>query len=368
MTNQTAAKLFELLCNEAKNTLYVTLGLWQKRSNCVKAANRDGCNRSNRTSVDRLLRLINDMRELFVDEHPVPAAVEEFDVSLWIDETIKLLNITRGCRGSRLAWEKPPHALVAWQNPEAFDQALTPILDLTLQQGHNGAALIGLEAGPDGGIRLEITPPNSELAVHITQWLSADPEQVDFQSGDDLSFGVPLLVAGKRWRGLGGTMALAAANSAATPRVVLSLPSRILSELPPWQGPAAQEVLNVLVADDCDQSYVLTEGLLRKEMLTRAKTGPQVIDLVKERRFDVIFMSNYMPGMDGYRVIRAIREWETQTTNARTPIVLVSSDEIGTLARDAAKSGYSGFLRKPLRASEMFDLLEHLRAARAPAF
>ena len=264
-------------------------------------------------------------------------------------------------------WEKPPHTVIAWQNAEAFDQALTPILDLTLKLARHGAARIGLDASPDGGIQLDITPPNSELAEQLAHWLSADPDQVEFQSGDDISFGVPLLVAGKRWRGLGGTLALTD-DSGTPPRLVLSLPNRVASEMPPWQDLAPQEVLNVLVAEDCDESYALAELLLRKELLTRAKTGLEAIDLVRERRFDIIFMDIHMPGMDGYGAIRAIRDWETRTANARTPIVLLSSDEIGTQARGAAESGCSGYLRKPVKRREMFDLLDRLRAARTPVF
>jgi len=367
MTNQTILKLFDLLCNEARNTLHLTLGLLEAHCNCGTPGNGDGCNRSNRMSVDRLLRLIDDMRELFVDTPPLAGAAEEFDVSLRVGETIELLNIARGCRESRLVWEQPPHTLIAWQNAEALDQALTPILDLTLKLARHGVARIGLDASPDGGIRLDVTPPNSELAEQLAHWLSADPDQVEFQSGDDVSFGVPLLVAGKRWRGLGGTMALAE-DAGAPPHLVLSLPNRIASELPPGQDLAPQEVLNVLVAEDCDQSYALAELLLRKELLTRARTGLEAIDMVKERRFDVIFMDVHMPGMDGYGAIRAIREWETRTANARTPIVLLSSDEIGTQARGAAESGCSGFLRKPVKPREMLDLLDRLRAARAPVF
>jgi len=367
MTNQTTLKLFDLLCNEARNTLHVTLGLLESRCDCVKPTNDAGCNHSNRTSVDRLLQLIDDMRELFVDAPPMPGAVEEFDVSLRLGETIELLNIARGSGESRLMWEHPPQTVIAWQNAEALDQALTPILDLTLKLARHGATRIGLDAGPDGGIKLDVTPPNSELAEQLAQWLSADPDQVEFQSGDDISFGVPLLVAGKRWRHLGGAITLAD-DSSGPPRLVLSLPNRIASGLPPWQDLSPQEVLNVLVAEDCDESYALAELLLRKEMLTRAKTGLEAIDRVRERRFDVIFMDVHMPGMDGYGAIRAIREWETRTANARTPIVLLSSDEISSQARGAAESGCSGFLRKPVKPREMLDVLERLRAARAPVF
>ena len=69
---------------------------------------------------------------------------------------------------------------------------------------------------------------------------------------------------------------------------------------------------------------------------------------MKARRFDVVLMDIHMPGLDGYKAIRSMRDWETKTGNARTPIVVLSSDDLDTQMRSAAHSGCSGFLRKPL--------------------
>jgi CheY-like chemotaxis protein len=120
--------------------------------------------------------------------------------------------------------------------------------------------------------------------------------------------------------------------------------------------------LQILVAEDCDESYALTELLLRSESVDRAHTGLEAIDKVKQRRFDVVFMDIHMPGLDGYDTIREIRGWETRSGNARTPIVILSSDDVGTQTRSAAQSGCSGFLRKPVRTADLHALLEPLRA------
>ncbi len=366
MTNQTTLKLFELLSNEARNTLHLTMGLLEAPCNCGTPG--DECSvRSNRMSVDRLLRLIDDMRELFVTA-PAPAvAAEEFDVALRLGEIIELLNLTQAPGKSRLVWEAPPPQIIVWQNPEALNRALTPVLALTMKLARHGSVRIRLGAGADGGIQLEITPPNTDLAAQLAHWLNADTDQAEFHSEDETAFGVALLVAGKRWRALGGMTSLAD-GSEGPPRLTLSLPNESANELQPWRDLSPHEPLSILVAEDCDESFVLAQLLLKKEMLTRAKSGLEAIDMVKERRFDVILMDIHMPGMDGYGAIRAIREWETQTTNAHTPIVVLSSDEIATQNRGAAESGCSGFLRKPVRSSEMIDLLDRLRAARAPAF
>ena len=90
----------------------------------------------------------------------------------------------------------------------------------------------------------------------------------------------------------------------------------------------------------------------------------EAIDLVKKRRFDVVFMDVHMPGMDGYQAIRSIRDWETQTSNARTPIVVLSSDDLDRQTRSAAQSGCSGFLRKPLNNRDLPELLQRLKEVR----
>jgi AmiR/NasT family two-component response regulator len=59
-----------------------------------------------------------------------------------------------------------------------------------------------------------------------------------------------------------------------------------------------------------------------------------------------------------------MREWETQTGNARTPIVVLSSDDIDTQMRSASQAGCSGFLRKPLDRHDLMDLLDRLKTVR----
>jgi CheY-like chemotaxis protein len=125
---------------------------------------------------------------------------------------------------------------------------------------------------------------------------------------------------------------------------------------------AVRTILNVLVVEDCDESYALAELLLKNERLWRASDGAEAIDMVKRRRFDVVFMDVHLPGTDGYSAIRAIRDWETETGNARTPMVVLSADDVGTQVRSAAEAGCSGFLRKPVRKAEIAALLDRLKA------
>jgi CheY-like chemotaxis protein len=366
MTNHTILNLFELLSNEARNVLHSTLGMLDACDDSVAWIEREKDTGHNRQNVDKLLRLVDDMRELFAEPEPVGAS-GEFDVCLRLGEVIELLNLARRNRDSRLVWHTVPQSLSIRQDIGAFERALTPILDLTLKMARHGSVRIKLDGLDHEGIHLNITPPNSDLAEQTAGWLSSEVDRVEFKHSDDIGFCVALLVAGKRWRAMGGTARLAA-DPCDPPSLELTLTSLTRDQNDGWRSPAPPESLRVLVAEDSEDAYALAEVLMKSESLERAKTGLEAIDLVKEHRFDVIFMDVHMPGMDGYGAIRAIREWETHTAHARTPIVVLSSDEISTQTRHAAEAGCSGFLRKPVRPRDMFDLLDRLRAARSPAY
>jgi CheY-like chemotaxis protein len=300
---------------------------------------------------------------LISPSYPSAEQAEDFDITLCLGETIEVLNLASGSHGGRLILLPPALPLVGRQDRRAVEQALTRVLrTLTKlsQRGDTSIAVAALDSAP--GVRFDIMPPNSNIALRLADWLNADPEEVNFKDADDVLFGVATLVAGKRIRALGGTAEF---------RCDARLPMGLTITLP-WVGPNDgrpfeqhdQPSLNILVAEDSDESFVLTEILLQRESVWRAQNGVEAIDLVKQRRFDVVFMDVHMPGMDGYRAIRSIRDWETQTGNARTPIVVLSSDDLDTQTRSAAQSGCSGYLRKPLNNRDLLDLLDRLKEVR----
>jgi CheY-like chemotaxis protein len=370
MTNQTILSLLDYLCNEARNSVHATFGL-MALSDLSADPNWQSCLNASKSSADRLLGSIDDIRELFSTDAPLADLAEEFDVTLCLGETIDVLNLASSDHASRLILQRPATPLVGFQDLRAVEQALTRVLAAVSKLSPRGEVRVAVTAlpaaglNPSGGVRFEIVPPNSNIALRVADWLNAHLDDVHFRDADNVLFGVATLVAGKRIRALGGTAEFQ--SDARSPMgLAISLP---WTDPKPDSGndPAQHDypALNILVAEDSDESFVLTRILLEREAVWRAHNGIEAVDLVKKRRFDVVFMDVHMPGMDGYKAIRSIRDWETQTGNARTPIVVLSSDLLDTQMRSAAQSGCSGFLRKPLDNHDLPDLLERLKDMRA---
>jgi CheY-like chemotaxis protein len=360
MTREATLKLLDHLCNEARNAMHTTFGLIESEPDRAADPVWQNCLDASRTSADRLLRTIDDLREIAGGEPADGGTTEEFDVTKSVREIAVLLNLGSADHSDQLTVQSFEEPLRIHQDRRAFEEVLARILSLIVKLSPEAEVRVAAEADEPDRVCLGIVPSNPEAAWQLIRWFNADVEQLQFSDGD-ISTAIAAVVAGRRLRAIGGWMECL---DDAAPGIALYLTNRVVEAQDTADTSEMGTQLQVLVAEDCDESYALTELLLRSESVDRARSGIEAIDKVKRRRYDMVFMDVHMPGPDGYETIRAIREWETEYGNARTPIVVLSSDDIATQKRSAAQSGCSGFLRKPVRQSDLAELLLPLRAAR----
>jgi CheY-like chemotaxis protein len=367
VTKEAISAILEHLCNEARNSVHATFGAMEFEieggSDSRRASAAIG-----RASADQLLRSIDDVRELISSAAPAPATLEEFDLERCACEVIEALNLASGKRRSHMVLESLNGPLLLTQDRKATEQMLTRVLDAAFKLTLSSDVHVKISAAAGGtSVRLGIHARDAELAIRLARWLNADPDQAVLEDPSHVSFELAVMVAGKCLRALGGTAELDR-DSAGHCAVALSLPSqaqRIGSEDAPGRE-TQPEALNILVAEDFDDSFTLTALVLQNEHVWRARDGREALHMIQKQRFDLVLMDVHMPGMDGYSAIGSMRDWETQTGNARTPIVVLSSDDLDTQRRSAAQCGCSGFLRKPLCQKDLTSLLDRLKQSRMP--
>jgi CheY-like chemotaxis protein len=370
VNNEAISVILEHLCNEARNSVHASCGVMDLLRDVLTDPAQRASVEIGRASADQLLRSIDDVRELLSSAPPAPGATEEFDLALYAAEVIEVLNLVSAKRRRHMLFDAPAGPLMLRQSRRAVEQVLTRVLDTAFKLTPVSDVHVRLTVCHDQpGARLAITIRDAGLAESLTKWVNADLEEAVLQDPVDVPFAVSVMVAGKRLRALGGWAELVH-DAARHFAVVLTLPSHSAEleteELPSFGREAQPDTLSILVAEDSDESFALIELELRDEHVRRARDGREALHMIQRQRFDVVFMDVHMPGVDGYAGIRAMRDWETQTGNARTPIVVLSSDDVETQRLAAAKCGCSGFLRKPLHLSDLMNLLERLRLARMP--
>ena len=114
----------------------------------------------------------------------------------------------------------------------------------------------------------------------------------------------------------------------------------------------------VLVVDDNLINRKVAIGFLKNYgfELFEAASGPEAIAMVKETKFNMIFMDHMMPEMDGIEATRIIRE--ECGMNGRSPVVIaLTANAMAGVREKFLNSGFQDFIAKPLDRKPMNEVL-----------
>ncbi|MBK6424422.1 MAG: type II/IV secretion system protein [Gemmatimonadetes bacterium] len=116
-------------------------------------------------------------------------------------------------------------------------------------------------------------------------------------------------------------------------------------------APAPPAQTQVLVADDDPQMRRLVRAVLEREgmAVSEANDGLDAIDLVAQRRFDLIVLDMDMPRLDGLGVLEELGHG-VQTSQIPVIVLTARSDETETRALDL---GAQDYLIKPVRPTAL---------------
>ena len=109
----------------------------------------------------------------------------------------------------------------------------------------------------------------------------------------------------------------------------------------------------ILVVEDDESSFEFIKTILNKENFTliHAWNGNDGISLYeKNKDIDLIILDIKLPGMNGYEVLKAIRE-----NDSHIPIIAQTAFVIGEERKKAIDSGFDEFLAKPYKKNDLLN-------------
>ena len=107
--------------------------------------------------------------------------------------------------------------------------------------------------------------------------------------------------------------------------------------------------LHILVVDDNADSLFLTTCVLESYdvQVTTATSGSEALEIVKKLKFDMLIFDIAMPDMDGFSLLKQIRNNEL-TENRTIPAIALTALGSEEDLNMALKSGFQGYVNKPL--------------------
>lgn len=125
-----------------------------------------------------------------------------------------------------------------------------------------------------------------------------------------------------------------------------------------------EEKASILIVDDNISLCKTMSFILNRNgyAVTIAKDGPEAIDRVKERSFDIIFLDIKMPLMNGVETYKRIKKVRPEAV-----VMMMTAYTIEDLVQEALREGAYGILYKPLDMEKAIAIIEEAREAKQAA-
>lgn len=113
----------------------------------------------------------------------------------------------------------------------------------------------------------------------------------------------------------------------------------------------------ILVVDDTEINLKVVKGQLKNTgmQVDTATSGSECLDMVKKKKYHIIFLDHKMPGMDGIVTLHNMQNMDT--LNNDTPVIALTAN-VGFGAKESyLKEGFSEFLAKPVSEINLKKIL-----------
>ncbi len=114
----------------------------------------------------------------------------------------------------------------------------------------------------------------------------------------------------------------------------------------------------VLVVDDNSMNIKVFTGLVKKTKIKvdSAESGDEGLALMKENKYDIIFLDHMMPNKDGIETLKELKEDEGNI-NMDTPVLCLTANAISGAREEYMAAGFTDYLTKPIKPKELEDTL-----------
>lgn len=113
--------------------------------------------------------------------------------------------------------------------------------------------------------------------------------------------------------------------------------------------------VQVLVVDDNEINRVIAIEMLNTfgMQIDTALDGQQAVEMVQEKKYDLIFMDHQMPIMDGIEAIKAIRSLDG-VYYKEVPVIALTANTAKEQQEEYIQAGMSDYLGKPMDMAELY--------------
>ena len=114
----------------------------------------------------------------------------------------------------------------------------------------------------------------------------------------------------------------------------------------------------ILVVDDTRTNLMVIVGLLKQTQIQvdTATSGMEALEMVKKKKYDMIFLDHRMPEMDGIQTFHAMQEM-SDNLNHDTPVISLTANAISGSREMYYREGFSNYMSKPVDPGKLEEMI-----------
>jgi len=116
--------------------------------------------------------------------------------------------------------------------------------------------------------------------------------------------------------------------------------------------------VKVLVVDDTALNLKVISKFLEKTdaILTCASSGEEMLKLIQENRYDVIFLDHMMPNMDGVEALNLSKKLDNNMCS-NVPVIALTANAIVGAKEMYLEAGFNDYLSKPVKMGDLCEMI-----------
>jgi len=128
--------------------------------------------------------------------------------------------------------------------------------------------------------------------------------------------------------------------------------------------PLPADSLRVLVAEDNEFNSLLLQQVLqqRRHQVTLTQDGRSALNRALAGEFDLLLLDIHMPELDGFQVIRALRERE-KGTGRHLPTIALTARSTPQIREQCLAAGMDDLVPKPMKAEQLWSTIDSVLAS-----
>ena len=335
---------------------------------------------------NNLLSIINDILDFTkIEEGRMDVIEEEYQLSTLLNDVIKMIRfkaLEKNLIFDTDIDENLPDRL--WGDEVRVRQVITNLLTNAVKYTDTGKVTLTAkgdvsEQAVDGHrlIRLFISVKDTGIGIKQEDLgrIFDKFERMDLEKNSTIEgTGLGLAITGNLLKMMGGEIKVQSVYGQGSEFSVM-IPQRVISDEPigdlnggsekshenkkiyheAYRAPDA----DILIVDDTRMNLIVAKEFL-KDIRVRIETasgGAEAVSMAGSKKYDVIFMDQRMPGMDGIEAMHCIKK-QADGPNTHTPVICLTADAVIGAKERYLSQGFDDYLTKPINSAALERMLK----------